>query len=343
MNTGTIKGERAVAAEWFDEELRENIKKRRYFNKKYRKAKRKKYREEVINYWKLNYEKQKKITKRMTAEKKGGWEKRKIRESKESNGASMWKVIKEILGKTKKKDETVYLYDEHKNKKEAKEVWQDFLEYWRKNIYQKDNIDIEKLWRGDSKEKGLKVRYQNFIRKRKNQRKTDIMMEIPKITEKELIKRINELKNGKAAGTDGVRAEAYKQIINNKKIRKAMVRSINQLWYERELPRRWRESNTTMIKKTERPTFKEFRPIAVTCISAKLVWGFIRDKIEEHLYYWGQTWDNQFGFTKGGRVEHSLLILQYVANKAFDNRTRYNKKLYFAMIDFRKAYDSVNR
>ena len=71
--------------------------------------------------------------------------------------------------------------------------------------------------------------------------------------------------------------------------------------------------------------------------------GFIRDRIEDHLIQWSLTWDNQFGFTKGGRIEHNLLILQFIANKAYDKRSQYNKQLLFAMIDFRKAYDSVNR
>ena len=71
----------------------------------------------------------------MTTDKKGGWEKRKVRESKESNGSSMWKVIKEILGKTKKKDEKIYLYDEHKNKTEAKEVWHEYLGFWKRSCW----------------------------------------------------------------------------------------------------------------------------------------------------------------------------------------------------------------
>ena len=52
-------------------------------------------------------------------------------------------------------------------------------------------------------------------------------------------------------------------------------------------------------------------------------------------------YDNQFGFTSEGRVEHCHFILDYIANKVYDGPRK--KYLYFAFIDFKKAYDSINR
>ena len=95
-------------------------------------------------------------------------------------------------------------------------------------------MDILALWNGTNEKEGLKSRYLKHITRRRNKGKEDNVMELPKITEEELILRVNNLKNGKAAGTDGIRGEVYKHMITNKKIRKAMVRGINNLWYEKD-------------------------------------------------------------------------------------------------------------
>ena len=50
------------------------------------------------------YKNQRQVTKKLTAEKKGNWEKKKIMEARESNGRTLWKVVNEIQGKTKPKN-----------------------------------------------------------------------------------------------------------------------------------------------------------------------------------------------------------------------------------------------
>jgi len=42
-------------------------------------------------------------------------------------------------------------------------------------------------------------------------------------------------------------------------------------------------------------------------------------KIEEFLKDRGIKYENQFGFTEGGRVEHCLFILDYIANMTFES------------------------
>ena len=57
----------------------------------------------------------------------------------------------------------------------------------------------------------------------------------------------------------------------------------------------------------------------------------------------GIKYENQFGFTAGGRVEHCFYILDYIANMTYESQSRKYKSLYFAFIDFKKAYDSIDR
>ena len=71
--------------------------------------------------------------------------------------------------------------------------------------------------------------------------------------------------------------------------------------------------------------------------------GFLREKIEVHLKTWSYNYENQYGFSKGGKVDHCLFTLQYIANKTYDSSRKKHKKLFFVMVDFKKAYDSVDR
>merc|ERR1711895_110158 len=57
----------------------------------------------------------------------------------------------------------------------------------------------------------------------------------------------------------------------------------------------------------------------------------------------GIVYNNQFGFTEGGRVEHCMFMLDYIANTTYEKIHRAKHSLYFAFIDFRKAYDSIDR
>ena len=49
------------------------------------------------------------------------------------------------------------------------------------------------------------------------------------------------------------------------------------------------------------------------------------------------------GSQGGGRVEHCMFTLDYIVNMTFEKRGKYGNSLYFAFIDFKKAYDSINR
>ena len=77
---------------------------------------------------------------------KGVWERRKIREAKQTNGKSLWNVIEEILGKTKK-DRKIYLYRDEGSKYTAEEDWTEFITSWKKNVYHKTNLGITEKWK----------------------------------------------------------------------------------------------------------------------------------------------------------------------------------------------------
>ena len=65
--------------------------------------------------------------------------------------------------------------------------------------------------------------------------------------------------------------------------------------------------------------------------------------MEIHLTTWGIRFEEQCGFTEGGRIEQCLYTINYITNRTYESQKMEHKYLYFAMIDFSKAYDSVDR
>merc|ERR1711874_369632 len=166
------------------------------------------------------------------------------------------------------------------------------------------------------------------------------IMKVLSISEEEFVKVIQNMQNGKASGVDNIPAELMKHLIKNEKIRTYLLKCFNRALIE-EVHEDWLLSWTTMIPKNKRPKILEHRPIAVTVNSSKIICSILRKKIEEFLEEKRIGYENQFGFTEGGRVEHCLFTLDYVTNMTFESSR--HKNLYLAFIDFKKAYDSIDR
>ena len=94
-----------------------------------------------------------------------------------------------------------------------------------------------------------------------------------------------------------------------------------------------------MIPKKKKPQAKDMRPIAITNISYKLYMSHIGEEIEKHIEVNNLAKGNQVGFTKGGRTEYNHFMLQYIVDKA----QRSKEKLIVITLDFKKAFDSINR
>ena len=140
-----------------------------------------------------------------------------------------------------------------------------------------------------------------------------------------------------------VRGEVLQEVIKSEKCREILLAGLNGVCRDKEIPSSWKVSRTKMIKKVDKPTVREFRPIAITSVGYKLYWGFLRDEMEEFLVRNGWVKDCQIGFTKGGRMEYNLFIMQYMVDRIMESRRACHKRLILVALDFRKAYDSIDR
>ena len=89
------------------------------------------------------------------------------------------------------------------------------------------------------------------------------------------------------------------------------------------------------MKRTE----KDYRPIALTPVSYRIMMSFIRKDVEKHLVRNGVIKWNQVGFTEGGRAEYNHFTLQYMIEVAW----RKKEQLIVMALDFKKAFDSIDR
>ena len=105
------------------------------------------------------------------------------------------------------------------------------------------------------------------------------------------------------------------------------------------VPDSWKKSNTKLIPKSAKPTVDQLRPIALTDISYKILMGILKTKIENHLRRNNAINDMQTGGTAKRRVTENIFIFSYLIEKCVKEK----KNLFVTSIDFKKAYDSIDR
>ena len=119
--------------------------------------------------------------------------------------------------------------------------------------------------------------------------------------------RVRDLKKGKSTGSDVIRGELLQALAKRDRLRGILCEGLDDILENGETPDCFLKSLTAMIQKIRYPSVRDFRPIAVTSVGSKLLWGEIRDKIEEHIEEYGLGRENQLGFTKGGDLNITTL------------------------------------
>ena len=238
---------------------------------------------------------------------------KKIKEG-ERGGKMVWKNINKLRGKENTGVKVEQIYEEGK-KMEEKEAGNAFFKCW-KEIYNSSKNEIDEVW-GEEKKHELVKKFEKEDKEKRNWTNEHMdmamrieevasTMDLPKMKRESLEELLRNLKNNKAAGPDKLRGEIFKELGKSYICKKTMIRCYNNVAMEEEAPKSWTTSRTIMIKKTKRPTVRDFRPIALTNVSYKLYMSFIRNEMELHLRRNNLGRENQIGFTKGKSRVQSL-------------------------------------
>ena len=179
----------------------------------------------------------------------------------DEGGKELWKKnIRKISGNEVNKKE-VRIYNEDGKELEEIEAEERIERFW-KQMYQTHQNRINEYWNQEEKET-----YEIEMERIEEQdREEETNEDIPRIVldpykkvkvnrfevnEEEVKKVLEKLKTGKAAGLEGLKAELYKELINDRRAIEKLTASYKKVLEVKHEPTEWKKSKTIMIPKKE--------------------------------------------------------------------------------------------
>ena len=160
-----------------------------------------------------------------------------------------------------------------------------------------------------------------------------------KISEKEVVDAVQSPKNNKACSNDMILNEFLKHSVS--RLLPVFVRIFNIVFESGVVPDSWASGIICPIfkNKGDPANVDNYRGITILSCLGKLFTCILNNRLSGYLENSGILCEEQAGFRKGyGTVDHifnlKCLVDLYVAR---------GQKLYCAFIDYKKAFDSVNR
>ncbi|CAH1239246.1 OIT3 [Branchiostoma lanceolatum] len=156
-------------------------------------------------------------------------------------------------------------------------------------------------------------------------------------TDDEISKAVRQLKNGKAAGYDGIPPELLKK--GGECIISWLQRLFSAIWEAGNIPEDWKRGIILPFYKNKgcRSECKNHRGITLLSVPAKVFSMVILNRIKQPLV--NSQRPEQSGFTPGRSTVDRILALRLLAEK----RREYRKALFVAYVDLKAAFDSVHR
>jgi len=158
--------------------------------------------------------------------------------------------------------------------------------------------------------------------------------EVDEISIGELKFCIDQLKNNKATGHDDIPADVLK-IFNEEGLNNLLI-VLNSILKTEEIPQQWLHSNIILIHKSgDKSSIGNYRPISLICHLCKLFMKVIMNRISSDLDR------NQPPEQAGFRTGYSTIDHIFTINQLIEKSNEYNKNIYFAFVDYQKAFDSL--
>ena len=154
-----------------------------------------------------------------------------------------------------------------------------------------------------------------------------------KPSKEEIAKAIQEQKNGKAPGPDGISVEIFKGDVNTST--QMLYEIYAKVWEEETIPEDWKEGHLVKIpKKGDLADCNNYR--GMLSVPGKILSGIILqrliDVLDEILR------DQQMGFRKNRSCTDHIATLKIIAEQSLECNT----SLYITFKDFKKTFDSVD-
>ena len=157
---------------------------------------------------------------------------------------------------------------------------------------------------------------------------------LPDITASEVRHSLGKMSNDKAVGADGISIEAMKagDAVLHRELAKLFTNCLKQ----NKTPDNWKSSRMVLIhKKGDNRNLKNYRPISILSNVYKLYTKVLTTRLQRQLD------DNQPPEQAGFRSGYSTMDHIHAINQLREKCTEYQKPLCIALVDFEKAFDSV--
>ena len=155
----------------------------------------------------------------------------------------------------------------------------------------------------------------------------------------ELRRALGNLKYGKSCALDDILGEYLK--IFGENFEYILLRIMNMIFIEKIYPTQWTQNFLRPIyKKGSSSDPDNYRGLAIGSAFAKLFSFILLNRLTEFISIKNLISPNQIGFMKKMGTSDHVFLLQTIVEKVVKKN---KKKLYVVFIDFKKAYDTVNR
>ena len=159
-----------------------------------------------------------------------------------------------------------------------------------------------------------------------------------KITQREISKCIQKLRNKKSPGLDQVLPEMikYSQHI----LLPILEKIFNYILTKGKYPSQWLKGYIVPIyKKGDKTDPSNYRGITITSCMGKLFNMIMNERLQNYFTKHNLISKYQIGFKKGSRTSDHIFVL----NTLIEKYLRKGQQLYTCFVDLKKAFDSVNR
>ena len=160
------------------------------------------------------------------------------------------------------------------------------------------------------------------------------------ISDAEINQAIDKQKNGKASGMDKISPELIK--LAKPKISVYLKKLFNEIYTKSYFPMDWVTSIIVPIhKKGSKKVLDNFRGISLLSLTSKLFTSIMNTRLYNWLERNNKICPEQAGFRRNfSTIDHIFTLYNMVNNCLYGNK---RSKLYVVFIDYRKAFDLINR
>ena len=157
------------------------------------------------------------------------------------------------------------------------------------------------------------------------------------ITEREIRKAAEKLKNNKSPFSDKIRNEVIKASIDT--LMPVYEKLFNWILNRGTMPQTWCGGLITPTYKLGRRSDPAtHRGICVSSCLGKLFCSILNQRLLEYIVSLNILHKSQIGFLPNNRTADHLFTLRTLIDKYVHN---HNEKIYACFVDFKKAFDSV--